>query len=45
MYDGEGKVAWFEHLDAFHVPMEGMEDFNEREVSSLLAHILRNHPS
>lgn len=44
MYDGEGKVAWPEHLDDFHVLMEGMEDFNETKVCSLLAHTLRDHP-
>lgn len=45
MYDGEGKLAWPEHLNEFHVLMEGMEDFNETEVCSLLAHTLRDHPS
>jgi len=24
MYDGEGEVAWLEHLDDFHALMEGM---------------------
>jgi len=28
-HDGEGEVAWLEHLDDFHALMENVEGFNE----------------
>jgi len=37
-YDGEGEVAWPEHLDDLHALSQGMEDFNEIKVCSLLTH-------
>lgn len=43
-YDGEGELAWPEHLDYFHVLMENTEGFNETKVYTLLAHTLRDYP-
>jgi len=43
-YDGEGEVAWPEHLDDFYAFMENVEGFNEVEAYMLFAHTLCEYP-
>ena len=44
MYDGEGEVAWLEHLHNFISLIYEEDDFTDEQASLLLAFTLRESP-